>query len=61
MEKGLEHYQSTQSLTFDRYIYYLQKEVRGHLKVNVDKLCFNKIGQMLVLSLVAGKNNIGNA
>ncbi|KYQ50930.1 Differentially expressed in FDCP 6 like protein [Trachymyrmex zeteki] len=27
VEKGLEHYRSTQSLTFDQYIYYLQKEV----------------------------------
>ncbi|XP_011645865.1 differentially expressed in FDCP 6 homolog [Pogonomyrmex barbatus] len=27
VEKGLEHYRSTQNLTFDQYIYYLQKEV----------------------------------
>ncbi|XP_011869365.1 PREDICTED: differentially expressed in FDCP 6 homolog isoform X1 [Vollenhovia emeryi] len=27
VEKGLEHYRSTQSLTFEQYIYYLQKEV----------------------------------
>lgn len=27
VEKGLEHYRSTQSLTFDQYIYYIQKEV----------------------------------
>ncbi|XP_072746248.1 differentially expressed in FDCP 6 homolog [Anoplolepis gracilipes] len=27
VEKGLEHYRSTQSLTFDQYMYYLQKEV----------------------------------
>lgn len=33
MEKGLEHYQSTQSLTFDQYIYYLQKEVRLRLMI----------------------------
>jgi len=32
VEKGLEHYRSTQSLTFDQYIYYLQKEVRSLLK-----------------------------
>lgn len=28
VEKGLEHYRSTQSLTFEQYMYYLQKEVR---------------------------------
>lgn len=28
VEKGLEHYRSTQNLTFDQYTYYLQKEVR---------------------------------
>ncbi|KAG7208916.1 hypothetical protein KM043_015096 [Ampulex compressa] len=27
VEKGLEHYRSTQSLTFDQYVYYLQREV----------------------------------
>ncbi|XP_047358027.1 differentially expressed in FDCP 6-like isoform X1 [Vespa velutina] len=27
VEKGLEHYRSTQNLSFDQYIYYLQKEV----------------------------------
>ncbi|XP_011175513.1 differentially expressed in FDCP 6 homolog [Solenopsis invicta] len=27
VEKGLEHYRSTQNLTFDQYIYYIQKEV----------------------------------
>ncbi|XP_020290918.1 differentially expressed in FDCP 6 homolog [Pseudomyrmex gracilis] len=31
VEKGLEHYRSTQSLTFDHYIYYLQKEVFSSL------------------------------
>ena len=27
VEKGLEHYRSTSTLTFDHYIFYLQKEV----------------------------------
>lgn len=27
VEKGLDHYQSTSSLTFEQYLYYLQKEV----------------------------------
>ncbi|KAJ8679914.1 hypothetical protein QAD02_015701 [Eretmocerus hayati] len=31
VEKGLEHYRSTQSLTFEQYIYYLQKEVFSSL------------------------------
>ncbi|XP_058803327.1 switch-associated protein 70-like [Phymastichus coffea] len=31
VEKGLEHYRSTQTLTFEHYIYYLQKEVFSSL------------------------------
>ncbi|XP_011506408.1 PREDICTED: switch-associated protein 70-like [Ceratosolen solmsi marchali] len=31
VEKGLEHYRSTQTLTFEQYIYYLQKEVFSSL------------------------------
>lgn len=31
IEKGLEHYRSTQTLTFEQYIYYLQKEVFSSL------------------------------
>lgn len=44
VEKGLEHYRSTQSLTFDHYIYYLQKEVR-YFKWKRNQISFPSIYQ----------------
>lgn len=40
VEKGLEHYRSTQTLTFEQYIYYLQKEVCFYLEIKLLSMFF---------------------
>lgn len=37
VEKGLEHYRSTQTLTFEQFIFYLQKEVNINIIILNDE------------------------